>query len=215
MIMKNEMDKIYGTLSPDKIPWNEKSPPVQLIDLITNEFVSPCDAIDLGCGAGNYAIYLASQGFKMTGIDISSAAIKLAKANAKKNNVQIHFLEADLTLKLENLPQKFDFAYDWEVLHHIFPDQRQQYIENVNYLLNPGGKYLSVCFNEGDPQFGGEGKLRKTSIGTILYFSSEDELNALFDPFFTILEQKTVEIQGKGAPHLANYFFMEKKALDD
>ena len=59
---------------------------------------------------------------------------------------------------------------------------------NVNALLNSGSYYLSICFSEKDPQFGGEGKFRKTSIGTELYFSSEEELRVLFEPYFAIEE---------------------------
>jgi len=112
---------------------------------------------------------------------------------------------------LDEIEETFDFAYDWELLHHIFPEKRKKYIENVHRILNPGGKYLSVCFSEKDPQFGGSGKYRETPLGTILYFSSEDELRGLFDPYFNVRESKTIEISGKFAPHLANYAFMERK----
>jgi hypothetical protein len=46
----------------------------------------------------------------------------------------------------------------------------------VHRLLVPGGKYLSVCFSEKDAGFGGTGKTRRTTLDTMLYFSSEDEL---------------------------------------
>ena len=67
----------------------------------------------------------------------------------------------------------WDFAYDWGMLHHILPEQRHKYIEGVYRILNPKGKYLSVCFSEKDAGFGGSGKYRKTRLGTVLYFSSE------------------------------------------
>lgn len=71
-------------------------------------------------------------------------------------------------------------------------------------MLRPEGTYLSVCFSERDPGFGGKGKTRTTPLGTTLYFSSEEELEALFDPCFDVLDLTTVEIQGKYTPHLAN-----------
>ena len=91
----------------------------------------------------------------------------------------------------------FDFAYDWEFLHHIFPEDRETYIRNVHKILNPGATYFSVCFSEEDPQFGGTGKYRKTRIGTTLYFSSESEIRELVSPYFTIRELKTIEVGGK------------------
>ena len=43
-----------------------------------DKWVRACDAVDLGCGAGNHALWLVSRGFRMTGIDISSEAIEVA-----------------------------------------------------------------------------------------------------------------------------------------
>jgi len=97
------------------------------------------------------------------------------------------------------------------LVHHIFPEKRKKYVENVRRILNPGGKSFSGCFHEKDPQFGGSGKYRKTSLGTALYFSSEDELRDLFEPYFDIEELKMIEISGKFGPHLVNYAFMERK----
>ncbi|MDL1971532.1 MAG: class I SAM-dependent methyltransferase [Candidatus Desulfofervidaceae bacterium] len=208
---RTEIDKIYRNMHPAEIPWNIETPPKALVELVESGKVKPCKTIDLGCGTGNYAIYLANIGFDVTGVDISPTAIKIAKENAKKKGVKINFLVADVLGDLDEVKETFDFAYDWELLHHIFPEKRKKYVENVYRILNARGKYLSVCFSEKDPQFGGSGKYRKTSLGTILYFSSEDELRDLFDPYFNIKELKTIEISGKFAPHLANYVFMEKK----
>jgi len=208
---KDEMEKIYGKMSLDEIPWNMEIPPEALVDLVESGKVKACKTIDLGCGAGNYALYFASVGFDVTGLDISRSAIKIARANAKKKAVKCCFHAADVLGDLKEEKESFDFAYDWELLHHIFPEQRQQYVENLCRIIKPGGKYLSVCFSEKDKQFGRTGKYRETHLGTILYFSSEDEIRALFDPYFNIIELKTIEITGKYAPHIAVYAFMEKR----
>ena len=206
-----EMDKIYRNMPLEEIPWNIETPPDALVELVESGKVKSCKTIDFGCGAGNYAIYLASIGFDVTGIDISPSAIKIAKENAKKKRVKCNFLVADAIGDLDEVKQTFDFAYDWELLHHTYPEKRKKYIENVYRILNPRGNYLSVCFSEKDPQFGGSGKYRETPLGTILYFSSENELRDLFEPYFKIKELKTIEISGKFVPHLVNYAFMEKK----
>jgi len=206
-----EIDEIYRNTPLELIPWNIETPPAALVALVDSRIVTPCRAIDLGCGAGNYAVWLASRGFDVTGVDSAPTAIKRAKEHATKKRVKCTFLVADVLGDLENVTGTFDFAYDWELLHHIFPEQRQQYVANVHRLLNPKGKYLSLCFNEGDPAFGGAGKYRRTPLGTVLYFSSLGELRALFDPCFTILELRTVEIHSKSASHLASYCFMERR----
>lgn len=206
-----EMDRIYREWPLGKIPWNIETPPDVLVELIENGKVKPCKTIDFGCGAGNYAIYLASIGFDVTGIDISPTAIEVARENAKKKEIKGNFLAADVLGDLEEVKETFDFAYDWELLHHIFPEKREKYVKNVYRLLNPGGKYFSVCFSEKDPQFGGSGKYRETRLGTVLYFSSEEELRDLFGPYFHIEELRTMGIRGRPTPHIVNYAFMEKK----
>ncbi|HHW19691.1 class I SAM-dependent methyltransferase [Thermodesulfovibrio thiophilus] len=209
-IYSREMNKVYEMIPLEKIPWNVETPPAVLVELVQSGKLKPCKAIDLGCGAGNYAIYLAGKGFDVTGVDISPVAIKHARENALKKGVKCRFLVTDLLGDLHEIDETFDFAYDWELLHHIFPGDRETYAKNVHKLLNPGGKYLSVCFNEGDRSFGGTGRYRKTGIGTVLYFSSIDELIVLFKPYFNIIEAKIITIKGKGIEHLANYVFMER-----
>ncbi len=206
-----DMDEIYRNVSLGKIPWNIETSPNALVELVESGRVKPCKTIDLGCGAGNYAIYFTSMGFDVTGVDISPTAIKIAKENAKKKGVKCNFLVADVLGDLDGVKETFDFAYDWELLHHIFPENRRKYCKNVHGRLNPGGKYLSVCFSKKDPHFGGVGKYRETRLGTILYFSSEEELRDLFDPYFNIEELRTIEISGKFVPHLANYAFLTRK----
>lgn len=65
--------------------------------------------LDIGTGSGCIAIALAKHlpEAKVTAIDISPGALKVAKANAEKNEVEIQFLELDV-LAIENFPKRFD-----------------------------------------------------------------------------------------------------------
>jgi len=150
---------IYQRVPLSEIPWNNEQPPELLVELIETGKVTPCRAIDLGCGAGNYAAYLAAKGFNVTGVDMSPTAIKFARQNAKQKGVKCKFLVGDVIEHLSETDGRWDFAYDWGLLHHIFPENRQKYVQGVHNVLNPGGKYLSVCFNEKDTAFArlGEG----------------------------------------------------------
>lgn len=207
----DDIDRIYRELPLEKIPWNSEIPPDALVELVKSGTVRPCRAVDLGCGAGNYTRYLAGLGFDMTGIDSSPAAIKIAEEHAKTRGIICRFIVADLLGDMHEMTDRFDFAYDWELLHHIFPEDREIYIKNVYDMLNPGALYLSVCFSEEDPQFGGTGKYRRTPVGTTLYFSSESELRSLVSRYFTIRELKTIEVTGRYAPHLAVYLLAERR----
>jgi methyl halide transferase len=205
------MEKIYRTVPLERLPWHSDDPPAILVDLVRTGTVRPCRAVDLGCGAGTNAIFMAGEGFEMTGLDISPRAIEIARERAAAAGALVTFLVADLLGDLQGIPAGFDFAYDWEVLHHMFPEDREKYAGNVHRLLRPGGKYLSVCFSEEDPQFGGTGKIRKTPLGTTLYFSSEEELRDLFRPLFEVQTITTREVAGKYGPHLAVCAFMVKR----
>jgi len=206
-----DVDRIYQTLSLDQIPWNSETPPDELVHLVKDGMVRPCKAVDLGCGAGNYAIALDGLGFDVTGIDSSPTAIRIAQEHAEKAGARCRFVVADLLGDLHEIQEIFNFAYDWEFLHHIFPEDRGTYIRNVHRLTRPGALYFSVCFAESDPQFGGTGKYRTTRIGTTLYFSSEDEIRDLVSPYFAIRELRTVDIVSKFGPHRAVYLLAERR----
>jgi len=205
------MNEIYRNMPLDEIPWNMEAPPKLLVELVETGKVQPCRVIDLGCGAGNYAIYLAERGFEVTGVDISPRAIEIARKNAERKGLKCNFFVADVVEDLDKVNQTWDFAHDWGLLHHILPEQRHKYVKGVHRILNPSGKYLSVCFSEKDAGFGGSGKHRKTRLGTVLYFSSEDELRELFEEYFQIIDLWTAKIDGKFESHTFNCAFMERR----
>jgi len=207
----SEMNDIYMRMSLRDIPWNIEAPPAELVALVEGGIIAPCKIIDLGCGAGNYSRYLAGKGFDVTGVDISTEAIRIARSLAEADKLDCRFISADLSEDLpEDFPGGFDFAFEWEVLHHILPGEREKYIRNVQSLLNPGARYLAVCFHENNSTFERTGKFLTTRLGTRLYFSNEDELKDLYSPYFTILELRMTEIQGKAGRHLVNYAILQK-----
>jgi SAM-dependent methyltransferase len=157
-------------------------------------------------------VWLALQGFDVTGIDLSAAAVARAEQLARSKGAACRFIASDLLEPTHALDASFDFAYDWLVLHHVFPDDRPRYVANVLRLLRTGGLYLSVCFSEEDRGIAGEGKYRQPQLGTLLYLSSEQEIRDLFEPSFDIEELNTVEIEGKRAPHRAVTALMRKRA---
>ena len=114
MNLKDKMQQIYGNAAPDNIPWNIKHPPKQLVDLVEYGKVTPCSAVDLGCGLGNYAIWLARKGFQVTGIDFSEKAVELASKQAEREKVNCNFIVGDLTDKNFESTTIYEFAFDWE-----------------------------------------------------------------------------------------------------
>jgi 2-polyprenyl-3-methyl-5-hydroxy-6-metoxy-1,4-benzoquinol methylase len=204
MNIKKQMDKIYADIPLENIPWNILKPPEIMVKAVESGRIKPCRVADLGCGAGNYSVWLAKKGFDVTGFDISPKAIKHAQNLAAEKGIKCRFEVCDLLQESLEFQNSFDLAIDWEVLHHIFPKDRHRFLENVRNLLRPQGIYLSVCFSEKDLSFGGTGKFRTTPLGTTLYLSSKKELTDLFSQYFKIEELSSVEIQGKYGLHIVN-----------
>ena len=124
MDVRQQMERIYGQLPLEEIPWNLEAPPRVLVELVQSGRVGPCQAVDLGCGAGNYAVWLALQGFDVTGIDLSAAAVARAQELARSKGATCRFIALDLLERTISFDRCFDFAYDWLLLHHVFPDDR-------------------------------------------------------------------------------------------
>jgi SAM-dependent methyltransferase len=113
----------------------------ELVALVDGGRIKPCRTVDLGCGTGANAVYLAEQGFEVTGIDFSAAAIEEAQARAMKACVHIDFILDDLT-NLRHVSGTFDFLLDYGVLDDLRLPQREPYVQNMLQLTHSGSQYL-------------------------------------------------------------------------
>jgi SAM-dependent methyltransferase len=113
----------------------------ELVALVDNGRLKPCRTIDLGCGAGANAIYLAQKGFEVTGVDYSKAALEKAQVRAEAANVQVDFILDDLT-NLRHVSGTFDFLLDYGVLDDLRLHQREPYVQNMLPLTHAGSHYL-------------------------------------------------------------------------
>ncbi len=113
----------------------------ELVSLVETGRVKPCRTIDLGCGVGANAIYLAQKGFDVTGVDYVEAAIEKARARAKDLGVQVNFIVDDLT-NLGHVSGSFDFLLDYGVLDDLRLYQRELYLRSMLPLTQPGSYYL-------------------------------------------------------------------------
>jgi 2-polyprenyl-3-methyl-5-hydroxy-6-metoxy-1,4-benzoquinol methylase len=103
--------------------------------------LAPGRALDLACGEGQNAIWLAGLGWRVTGVDFSAIAIEKARARAARENVEVEFLCTDL-LELRPEPEAYDLVI---VLYlHIHSSQRRPALENACGAVAPGGTLLLV-----------------------------------------------------------------------
>lgn len=86
----------------------------------------PGKALDLACGAGRHAIFLAEKGWRVTAVDNSRVGIRLARQRAKEGGVQIDFRVADLEKgEFEIEPDAYDLICDFYYLQRdLFPQMK-------------------------------------------------------------------------------------------
>jgi SAM-dependent methyltransferase len=113
----------------------------ELLLLVNSGRIKPCRAIDLGCGTGANAIYLAQNGFEVTGVDFAEAAIDKAKARALDADVHVEFIVDDLT-NLRHVSGRFDFLLDYGVLDDLRLPQREPYVQSMLALTHARSHYL-------------------------------------------------------------------------
>ena len=127
-----------------RMPW-EMGPREELVGLVESGRITPCRAIDLGCGTGSNAIFLAQQGFDVIGVDFAASAIEKARRRANAAGVRVQFVVDDLT-NLRKAKGLFDFLVDYGTLDDLWPKGRDLYVRNVLPLTHPGSWFLLWCF---------------------------------------------------------------------
>jgi SAM-dependent methyltransferase len=130
---------------PEDLPWHSAMPPKLLVDAVT-ERKQPGRALDLGCGAGTFSIYLAKLGYQVTGVDFIPKALAMAEARSKTENVQIRWVLTDL-LPWESTDE-FDLILDSGCLHTIRAGKMARYKRQLLSWLGPNGDYILAHFGK-------------------------------------------------------------------
>jgi SAM-dependent methyltransferase len=155
--------------------------------------------LELGCGHGRNAIYLASRGCDVDAVDFSAQAIEWARERAEAAGATVNFQHCsifDATLT----EGSYDLVYDCGCFHHLPPHRRQDYAGLVRAALKPGGSYGLVCFRPGGGSgYTGQQVYEKVSLGGGLGYS-EDRLRAMWDkpPFSVQVLRQMKKTDGQG-----------------
>ncbi len=200
MSQKQSFQERYET---GDTPWEIRRPDHNLTTMVKQAPIKPSKAIDIGCGSGNNAIWLAEQGFTMTGCDNSETAIKQAKEKTKAAKVTCSFQVTDfLHDVIPGAP--FPFAFD-RGCFHCFKEEGflSEYAQKIATILEDNGTWLSLIGNSDEP---------RTEDGP-------PQLSALMisqtvEPFFEILSLTSGYFDSKLSPAPRNWIcLMRKRAL--
>lgn len=132
-------------LGPELLPWHRDEPP-GLLKRVVEQRRSASRALDLGCGAGVYSVYLAQKGYSVVGVDFVPTALELARARAQAAGVSVELLQSDV---VEYEPAAgFDLVLDSGCLHHVQIARLAAYRAALERCLLPGGDYVLVHFGK-------------------------------------------------------------------
>ena len=161
--------------SGERHVWSGR-PNVHLVSATSD--LTPGRAIDVGCGEGADAIWLARQGWTVTGADVSPVGLRRAAANAEAAGAEI---AAQITWRQVDL-----FAEEWAPLDghdlvssqylHLPPEVRGQSVQRLADAVRPGGDLLLAAHHPSDLEIPG----LRPNLPEL--FCTADELAAFLDP---------------------------------
>ena len=102
-------------------------------------------ALDLGCGPGRNALWLARQGFEVDAVDLSATALEWGRERARTAGVDVRFVEGD-AFEPDVVQGEYDLVYDSGCFHHLPPHRRLSHRWLLERVLRPGGAFGLVCF---------------------------------------------------------------------
>ena len=173
-------EKVYGSKAPDQVSWFRAHLETSLALIERAAADRSASIIDVGGGASSLVDDLVARGYwNMTVLDISQAALDVAKLRLGDAGKSIHWLVADVTEA--NLPaHSFDVWHDRAVFHFLTqPEQRTAYVQNVAMAVKPGGHVIVSTF-------GPEGPTKCSGLDVMRYDS--DALHDEFGGRFRLVE---------------------------
>jgi SAM-dependent methyltransferase len=181
------------------VPFFTRWPDENLAEWFGGGLLTQGRVLELGCGQGRNAMYLAGLGCSVDAVDFSPRAIGEARERAEQVGYPVNFrccsiFDAGFT------EGSYDLVYDSGCFHHLPPHRRKTYVELVRRALKPGGSFGLVCFRpEGGSGFTDQQVYERASLGGGLGYT-EDRLRALWDkpPFSLRVLRQMNKQDGQG-----------------
>ncbi len=126
--------------------WSEPEPSVQRIVPVLHER-GAIDVLDLGCGIGRHALYLAEERFHVTGIDASASGIEQARKLALERGYRLSFEQGSF-LDIPAEDASFDYILAWNVIYHGDEGTVRAALEEVRRVLRPDGVFHGTLLSK-------------------------------------------------------------------
>jgi tellurite methyltransferase len=154
--------------------------PSQEIRDVASELPRGARVLDLGCGEGRNALFLAERGFDVTAVDISETGIRKLDALAKQRELDIHSQVADM--RCYSFADSFDLIVSHGCLHLIERPSWQKLVSLFKAHTTPGGINVVVVFTDTIPP---PDDLKDFCLGLF----REGEVFSLYSDWVTLLQQ--------------------------
>jgi SAM-dependent methyltransferase len=179
-----DWNESYASGAP--LPWDTGTPDPLLVEMIESRAIAPGRALEIGCGTGTNAIFLAQHGFDVLGVDVSPLAVDKARAKAQG---RCRFEVVDF-LAAAPTAGPFQFVFD-RGCFHIFDEEgdRARFAQRVVAELVEGGLWLSLIGStEGAPR--DEGPPRRSARDVMSAIEPSLEIMQLRSTEFSVFEQQ-------------------------
>ncbi|MBC9715110.1 class I SAM-dependent methyltransferase [Streptomyces sp. TRM66268-LWL] len=131
------------------VPFFVPKPDEGLAAHVERGVLKPGRVLELGCGPGRNALYLAGHGFEVDAVDLSPAALDWARERAREAGAEIRFHHGDIFGPVLAGKGPYDLIYDSGCFHHLPPHRRISYLALLERLLAPGGHFAFTSFAAG------------------------------------------------------------------
>lgn len=192
-------EAIYSSRQRDllgPLQWESENAVTALVELFDRPGFKPRTVLELGCGDGVNAVFMASRGCEVTAVDVSATALEMARGRQGEAGVEVDWVEADV-FELQSPPEPFDLVFDRGLLHHLPVFRFEDYRALVAQRLAPDGWFHLICHHVStrptvalDATYGGAlGKLLGLLTGPLVETGcgfTDEELHQIFSAGFEI-----------------------------
>lgn len=175
--------------------------------------------LDLGSGTGKNSLFLAERGSEVTGIELSSTAVKIAEQRMSERQLDAVFMEGDIGKKFPFPAKSFDLILDVVSSNSLSPSERSVYVKECVRVLRPNGfMFVKALCKDGDKNAENlikkfPGKEKDTYVmpetGIIERVFSKADIESLYGDFKIIrLERKSSYTQFQGKPFKRQFWIL-------
>ena len=154
--------------------------------------------LDAGCGTGDCALYFASRGQVVYGVDFVPEVIASAKVKAQSQGLDVCFLAMD-ALALGQIPRQFDNVVDSGLFHVLSDSDRNTYVAALAAVLRPGGYLWLLCFSEHEPPGPGPRRISRHELETA--FADNWQVESIDDVQMQAAAHVPPGVFSAGGPH--------------